>query len=89
MGELVGGIMSKASVMADAIKWIMSGNVESLTKKRQHQIKSITENLAMLCQEKRMLINMGLLTVDIDDQIQSCCKSAAPSEPIISLYKTT
>jgi hypothetical protein len=61
MEEVVEGMMSKASMMANAIKLITSGNVESPTKKRQHQIKSITENFAMLYQERRMLINMGLL----------------------------
>jgi hypothetical protein len=70
MDELVGGMMSKASMMADAIKSITSGNVELPTKKRQRQIKLITENLAMLYQENRLLINMGLLTVDVDAQIK-------------------
>ena len=61
MEEVVEGMMSKASMMADAIKSITSSSVELLTKKRQRQIKMITENLAMLYQEKRMLINIGLL----------------------------
>jgi hypothetical protein len=72
MDKLVGGMMREASMMANAINSITSGNVngEFLTKKRQRQIKSITENLAMLYREKRMLIDMGLFTVDVDDQIK-------------------
>jgi hypothetical protein len=48
MEDLVEGMMSKAGVMADAIKSISSTNIESPTKKRQRQIKSITKNLVML-----------------------------------------
>ncbi len=70
MNELVGGMMSEASVIADAIESITRGNLVLPTKKRQSQIKSITENLAIIYQDKRMLIDMGLLTVDVDDQIK-------------------
>jgi hypothetical protein len=52
MDDLVGGMMSKAKVMADAIKSISSVNLKSPTKKRQRQIKTITKNLVMLYQEK-------------------------------------
>ncbi len=66
MDKLVGEMMSEANMTANTIKSITSSNVVSPTKKRQRQIKSITENLAMLYQEKRMLSNMGLLTIDVD-----------------------
>ena len=70
MDKLVGEMMSEANMTANTIKSITSSNVVSPTKKRQRQIKSITENLAMLYREKRMLIDMGLFTVDVDDQIK-------------------
>jgi len=70
MDELVGGMANEAGLMADAIKSITSGKSESPTKKRQHQINSITANLAMLYQEKKMLIDMGLPTGDVDEQIK-------------------
>lgn len=70
MDNLLGGMMDEANLMADAIKSITSGNAESPTKKRQRQINSITANLAMLYQEKKMLIDMGLPTDDVDEQIK-------------------
>ncbi len=62
--------MNEANIMADAIKSITSRNLESPTKKRQRQINSITANLAMLYQEKKMLTDMGLPTDDVDEQIK-------------------
>jgi hypothetical protein len=70
MDDLVGGMMSKASMMANAIKSNSSANFESPTKKRQHQIKSITKNLVMLYQEKKILMDMGLASDDLDKQIK-------------------
>ena len=70
MDNLFGGMMSEASMMANAIKSISSANLESPTKKRQRQIKSITKNLIMLYQEKKMSMDMGLATDDIDKQIK-------------------
>ena len=70
MDNLLGGMMDEANLMADAIKSITSGNAELPTKKRQRQINSITANLAMLYQEKKMLIDMGLPTDDVDEQIK-------------------
>ncbi len=62
--------MNEANIMADAIKSITSGNSESPTKKQQRQINSITENLTILYQEKKMLTNMGLPTDDVNEQIK-------------------
>ena len=70
MDNLLGGMMDEANLMADAIKSITSGNAESPTKERQRQINSVTANLAMLYQEKKMLIDMGLPTDDVDEQIK-------------------
>jgi hypothetical protein len=70
MDNLLGGMMDEANLMADAIKSITSGNKESPTKKRQRQINEITANLAMLYQEKKMLMDMGLPTGDVDEQIK-------------------
>ena len=70
MDNLLGGMMDEANLMADAIKSITSGNSESPTKKRQRQINSITANLDMLYQEKKMLIDMGLPTGNVDEQIK-------------------
>jgi hypothetical protein len=70
MDDLVGGMMSKASMMANAIKSISSANLKTPTKKRQRQIKSITKNLIMLYQEKKMLMDMGLATDNFNKQIK-------------------
>lgn len=70
MDNLLGGMMDEANLMADAIKSITSGNKESPTKKRQRQINEITANLAMLYQEKKMLMDMGLPNGDVDEQIK-------------------
>ncbi len=70
MDNLFGGMMSEASMMANAIKSISSANLESPTKKRQRQNKSITKNLIMLYQEKKMLMDMGLATEDVDKRIK-------------------
>jgi hypothetical protein len=61
MDNLLGRMMDEANLMADAIKLITSGNKESPTK---------TANLAMLYQEKKMLMDMGLPTGDVDEQIK-------------------
>ncbi len=70
MDNFVGGMTSEASMMANAIKSISNANLESPTMKRQRQIKSITKNLVMLYQEKKMLMDMGLATDNVNKQIK-------------------
>jgi hypothetical protein len=56
--------------MAEAIKSISALTAESPTKKRQHQITSITENLKLLYQDKKMLIDLEMPTANVDMQIR-------------------
>ncbi len=70
MDNLVNGMMSEAGLMAEAIKSISAPTAESPTKKRQRQIASITENLKLLYQEKKMLIDLEMPTTNVDTQIR-------------------
>ena len=58
--------------MVEAIKSISAPTAESPTKKRQHQITSITENLMLLYHEKKILIDLEMptTTTDVDTQIR-------------------
>ncbi len=79
--------MSKAGVMANTIKSLSSANLESPTKKRQLQIKSIPKNLGMLYQEKKMLMDMGLATDNVNEQIKKFYRNTSQSKHIIvALY---
>ncbi len=82
--------MSKAGMMANAIKSISSANLESPTKKRQRQIKSMTKNLVMLYQKKEVLMDMGLATDNVDKQIkkllQECSSIYAHRSSFIYIY---
>jgi hypothetical protein len=70
MDDLVNGMMSEAGLMAEAIRSISAPTPESPTKKRQRQITSIMENLKLLYQEKKMLIDLEMPTTDVDTQIR-------------------
>jgi hypothetical protein len=47
------------------------------------RLKSIIKNLVMLYQEKKMFIDMGLATDNVDEQIRKLLQNAAQSEHII------
>ena len=69
MDELVGGMANKAGIMADAIKSITGVNAESTGKKKQRQLTSITANIKLRYEEKKMIVELGMDTEDVDEQI--------------------
>lgn len=70
MDELVGGMANEAGLMANAIKSIMGVSAESLGRKKQRQLTSITANIKLLYEEKMMIVNLGIETEDVDEQIR-------------------
>ena len=49
--ELIGGMANEAGLMADAIKSITGVSAESLGRKKQRQLTSITANIKLLYEE--------------------------------------
>ena len=70
MDELVVGMANKAGLMADAIKSITGVSAESPGRKKQRQLTSITANIKLLYEEKMMIVNLGIETEDVDEQIR-------------------
>ena len=70
MDELIGGMANEAGLMADAIKSIMGFSAESPGRKKQHQLTSITANIKLLYEEKKMIVELGVETEDVDKQIR-------------------
>ena len=70
MDELVGGMANEAGLMANAIKSIMGVSAESLGRKKQRQLTSITANIKLLYEEKKMIVDLGMETEDVDEQIR-------------------
>jgi hypothetical protein len=70
MDELVGGMVNEAGLMADAIKSITAVNAESPGRKKQRQLTSITANIKLLYEEKKMIVDLGMETEDVDEQIR-------------------
>ena len=70
MDELVGGMANEAGLMADAIKSITGVNTESPARKKQRQLTSITANIKVLYEEKKMIVDFGMETEDVDKQIR-------------------
>jgi hypothetical protein len=70
MDELVGGMVNEAGLMADAIKSITGVSAESPGRKKQRQLNSITANIKLLYEEKKMIVDLGMETEDVDEQIR-------------------
>ena len=70
MDELIGGTANEAGLMANAIKSITGVSAESLGRKKQHQLTSITANIKLLYVEKKMIVDLGMETEDVDEQIR-------------------
>ena len=70
MDELVGGMANEAGLMADAIKSITGVSAESPGRKEQCQLTSITANIKLLYKEKKMIVDLGIETEDVDEQIR-------------------
>ena len=70
MDELVGGMANEAGLMADAIKSIMGVSNKSPGRKKQRQLTSITANIKLHYEEKKMNVDSGMETEDVDEQIQ-------------------
>ena len=70
MDELVVGMANEAGLMADAIKSITGVSAESPGRKKQHQLTSITANIKLLYEEKKMIVDLGMETEDVDEQIR-------------------
>jgi hypothetical protein len=70
MGELVGGMANETGLMADAITSITGVSAESPGRKKQRQLTSITANIKLLYEEKKMIVDSGMKTEDVDEQIR-------------------
>jgi hypothetical protein len=70
MDELIGGMANEAGLMADAIKSIKGVGAESPGRKKQRQLTSITANIKLLYEEKKMIVDLGMETEDVDEQIR-------------------
>ncbi len=70
MDELVGGMANEAGLMADAFKSITGVSAESSGRKKQRQLTSITANIKLLYKEKKMIVELGMETEDVDEQIR-------------------
>ena len=70
MDNLLGGMMDEANLMADAIKSLTGVNAESPARKKQRQLTSITANIKLLYEEKKMIVDLGMETEDVDEQIR-------------------
>jgi len=70
MDELVGGMANEAGLMADAIKSITGVSNKSPGRKKQRQLTSITANIKLLYEEKKMIVDSGMKTEDVDEQIR-------------------
>ena len=70
MDEIVGGMVNKTDLTADAIKSITGVSIESPGKKKQRQLTSITANIKLLNEEKKMIMDLGMKTKDVDEQIR-------------------
>ena len=60
MDELIGGMANEAGLMA----------TESPARKKQCQLTSITANIKVLHEEKKMIVDLGMETEDVDEQIR-------------------
>ena len=70
MDELIGGMANEAGLMANAIKSIRGVSAESPGRKRQRQLTSITANIKLLYEEKKMIVDLGMETENVEEQIR-------------------
>jgi hypothetical protein len=68
LSKLLTRQLMKAGLMADANKSITGVSAESPGRKKQCQLTSITANIKLLYEEKKMIVNLGMETEDVDEQ---------------------